>query len=303
MPLTTRSLYKEAYGTSADSDLLDAIIPQASAAIERHLDRTLELTTYRRWFDGTGCNRMLLTEWPITRVYGISLDYDTALRVKHTSASMATVMVDSTAVRLFSVNATTGAETDSELLFTAYPTVTLMAAAITALGWSCTTESGYSTLPSSTFRTNAAQYAVSPSEADIEIADESETINVAVETDRMIRRISGTTMSTQNWDNTELIFPAGIGNVFVWWKAGYTFPVDNAAHTGRDTAGNVPLPLTMVCNAIARAMFLNVGVDTGGMQSANMTDFSYTLAENGRAIADQVLKEYANTLNKYRRFL
>jgi hypothetical protein len=298
-------LFKEAYGSAADSDLLDAIIPQASTAIERFLNRTLELTTYKRWFDGTGCSSMLLPDWPVTRIYVVSVGWNVAVRVKNTSAVMATVMCDETSVRLFAIS-TAGVETDSELLFSAYPTITTMAAAINALsanGWVATTETGYATEPSALIRSQAAQYAKSPQEAEIQIADESEGVKVNVIGDRMITRVSGNTTSSGDWDSTELIFPARMGNVFVWWKAGYTFPVDNGAHTKRDTEGNVPNDLRMVCNAVAKAMLDTARQDIGALQSANMTDFSYTLADGGRAITDRVCSEYATTLNKYRRFL
>lgn len=303
MPLTTRSLFKAAYGDAADSDLLDGIIPQASRTIERHLNRSLEATTYRRWFDGTGCNRMFLTDWPITRIYRVANRSVSCLRVTNSTASMATVMVDETAMRLFSVS-TAGVETDSEILLASFPTVTLLHAQIETLsGWTATIENTTGNLPSSSIRPQFGQYAVSPTDATIECADESDTVQVDVLGERMIERVSGITSTTVDFGSTQLMFAAGVANVFVWWKAGYTFPVDDVAHTKLDTAGNVPAELTMVCNAVSKGMLDTARQEIGAAESANITDFSYSLTGNNRAIADKIIADYANTLNKYRRFL
>jgi len=84
MSLTTRYLYKQWCGK--DDDRLDQIVPQVSAIIGTFLHRTFALTVYRKWLDGTGDDKLLLPEWPITRIYGISTSAVSVMRVKNTGA-------------------------------------------------------------------------------------------------------------------------------------------------------------------------------------------------------------------------
>lgn len=302
--LSTLFLFKTAMGItqSDDDDQFVALLGAASDAIVRHCDRTFALTTYREWLDGSGERFMLLRNWPITAIYGVATGFQQALQVKHATATYANVSAEDTGIRLFSVD-TTGAQTESTIAYSSYATIGSLAAQIDSLGWSTSILSGMSSQPSTLIRPIASVWAVSPSYAELQIPYMSRNVRLNPDSDRMIERLDWgfdldlTAAGTRN----PMIFPLGHSNVFAWYKAGYTEPVDDNSHSNLSVAGNVPAELTFICNNIAKALYDASDDVIGSSQSQRTGDVSWSIAEGGRAIIAKILNEYASVLTRYRR--
>lgn len=302
--LSTLFLFKTAMciDNSEDDDQLVTLLGAASDSLARYCDRTFALTTHKEWLDGTGERFVLLRNWPVVAVYGVDTGFQQVLQIKHPSATWANVSAEDTGLRLFSV-ATTGTETESILAYSKYPTIGTLATAVDALGWTTSVLSGMSSQPSTLIRPIASVWAVSPSYADLQIPYMSRNVRLNPDSDRMIERLdwSYDLDLTAAGTRSPLIFPLGHTNVFAWYKAGYTEPVDDTGHTMLATAGNVPAELTFICNNITKALYDASDDVIGSASSQSAQDVNWSIAEGGRAIISKILAEYATVLTRYRR--
>lgn len=290
MPLTTQFLFKQ-YSGIEGTVAIQALIDQASKAIETHLDRSLESAIRKEWYDGTGRDYLLLCQYPITAVLGISTDTSDACDIKFAGGKFATLSISSTALTLYSIN-TLGVLTETELTFASHATVSLMATAIGAVtGWTATVSSGMGDYPTALLRPVTGAWSLSPDDYSIEVTDETEPARLVPDSDRMVRRASG------------VPFYAGISNVLVYYKAGYTLPVDNGGHDGLTTVGNVPADLALVCNQLVKALYDSGEQEMGIADSLTAGDHSYSIGEGSRGIVTKILKENMATLGKYRRMI
>lgn len=288
--LTTRYLFKtyaKISGTTDDT-LIDYLVTWVSEALAKHLVRTFESTTYYQWLDGTGSPTILLPEWPVTALHVVSLQTTRAIYdITNTSASHATVSLFGGNLMLRSASSV-GVVTATTKALSSYLTPTLLAAQITGTaGWSCSVESDAASLPSYCLKPVFAQYALSPDKVDIDIADESEPCEIVYGSDQLVELQSG-------------LFPYGKNNVFAWYTAGYTLPVDNEGHTGLTTAGNVPGNLTMVCNEIIRQVLNACKQAVGALQSETIGPYSYTISEEARGVLAASLKKHDMALTPYK---
>lgn len=134
------------YGSSAEQQinvidhyLIHELIRGVSDQIEAICQRVFASTAYTSWLDGTGDDLLYVPNPPIVAVNRVSTSTLNGLNVSNSGGTltMATVGVTSTAVVLRHYSSA-GALTTNTLTFATYPTLTLMAAAITACGngWS-----------------------------------------------------------------------------------------------------------------------------------------------------------------------
>lgn len=291
--LTTPYLFGTYAGldqSETSSKQIQQIITGVSKAIERFCDRTFTVTTYKQWLNGTGESWILLPEWPVDRIYGISSGQTTSvLKVKNTADKFATVEAKTTGLYLFSVN-DAGTETDNELLYSSNATIDDLSTAINALSsWEATIQSGQDDEPSVMIKPTAGEYALTPDYVDIEIAYETTQTRLVDDTDRMVERPGG------------VKFWPGSSNIFAWWKAGYTLPEDDDQHTKLETEGDLPKDLTQVANIICKAVYDSAEQDIGSAKKQDTIDYKTELEEGARGIISKMLEESAQTLTPYRR--
>jgi len=126
----------------SDDYFLTELINRASDLINRYCGRLLKSASYtREIYCGTGYDKLILEQYPVTRVSRLSEGRADSFSIVNTStdANFCTVEITSTTIRLI-VNGGTNAS-DNALTLASYATIDLLIAAIHALGkgWVCTT--------------------------------------------------------------------------------------------------------------------------------------------------------------------
>lgn len=266
--LSTRFLFKQQakIASTTDDVLIDRLLAEVSETIERICDRTFGTATYRTWLDGSGERCMLLPNYPITNIYMVTEYTDDVMTLSFSGGEEASVSATSTAVLLHSVS-TTGAETSTTCLLATYKTVTALATYINTLsGWTATITSSMDTRPTALLKPMWSEDAASPNQATLTIASDSSKIRVSSLTQRSIERDHG------------FVFPRGRNNLFVWYVAGYTLPVDNTGHIALTTEGDMPAGLMYVVNSIINEMYQSVTANQT-INSERIGGYSYSRAD------------------------
>lgn len=124
--------------TEAEDDTLDALISAVSRAIERFCWRTFAVATFDELHRGTRRTELVLRSYPLASVERVAYAPGPALEIANTSATVQRATVKVTATGLELIRVASGVATTSTLLFSDQPTLTALAAAVTALGngWS-----------------------------------------------------------------------------------------------------------------------------------------------------------------------
>ena len=295
-PLTTQFLYNRWAGQSIPSGsqvgnnlVLQAMIDTVSDAVAVRLDRTFAVATRREWLDGSGTQTIQVHHWPIQMIYGLGVSSQDCLELWNTSGQFASCYTTDTELNLYSM--VNGVEIIvAELTWAAYPTLTLLAAQIALQsGWSAKVLSNLGTKPSITIRPLLTGYCVYPDTFILETVDEFEECQKCAQSDRSIQRRYG------------VPFPPGLSNVLLWYKAGYTLPVDNTDHASLSVAGTVPSDLTQAINAIVKAIIDGSDDLLGGSQGGSIGDYNYQLSPSARSIMSVALAENMPALMPYRR--
>jgi len=146
--------------TIQDRYLIERLIDRASDMINRYCNRILKTTNYtREIYYGAGFSKLLLEQYPVTRVTRLSVGRANSFSIKNTStdANFCTVEITSTKIRLI-VDGGTNAD-DTELTLTDYDKIDDLITAINALakGWSITT------MATDTATRNASELLIRPS--------------------------------------------------------------------------------------------------------------------------------------------
>ena len=288
--LTTVYLLKEFAGiaTNEDDRLLERLIDQVSEAIARYCGRTFEATTYREWYNGTGGSSLTLPQWPITNLYGVSLSTFKAAGISFTGGSWATCSLRSGVLYLDSID-TTGVETHTTITLSDYPTIGLLKTEVeTNTGWSVTPESGKTTEPSQIIRPFDGEWALDAADVDFSIPDKTYYARLSAESNQTIERGARST------------FPVGTANVFTWYKAGYTLPVDKANHADLETAGNVPDDLMLIAVEISKLVYESSTEEIGSMESEKTQTYSYKIRPGAAAMIQAALKDHEFVLTRHR---
>jgi len=276
--LTTRYLVKQFAGIAAATTtwdgVIDALITQVSEGVAAHCGRTFELQEWRVWLDGTGENRLLLPEYPITALYGACLDSDSAATITYAGGKWATVNITQTTMTLQSVDAT-GTTAASDITLTG--TLTDCAALVGAVsGWTMTILSGFATSPAILIRNLEGGPALSPDYVELEIPGDLSGVRLASGAQQSIEMAGFGSNVAQAFGRAGMAaFTTGHSNVFVWYKAGYTLPEVLASSAAPTTAGNVPGDLVLAVNSIIKDV-LDGSRNDATMKSEKFTNYSYT---------------------------
>ncbi len=136
--ITLARAYQNLQGQSNDT-LVGTLITAVSDAIEKYCRRRFVSTAYDELYNGTGDRRLLLRQYPVQSVQSVRYRPVTVLKVTNTDPAnvQARVSVTSAGLKLTRVSAGVGS-TDTSCTFAGSPTLTQLAAAVTALGhgWS-----------------------------------------------------------------------------------------------------------------------------------------------------------------------
>jgi hypothetical protein len=124
--------------SSNENTTLDALIAAVSAAIENYCWRTFAIVSYDELYPGNDRRELVMRHYPTVSVERVACAPTPVLRVTNTSASNQRATVKVTSVGLELINVASGVATTSTILFASQPTLTALAAAVTALGsgWS-----------------------------------------------------------------------------------------------------------------------------------------------------------------------
>lgn len=123
-------------GLSPAYNTLTALITAASDAIEKYCKRRFVTQAYDELYDGKGQRRLQLRQYPIQKVTSVRYRPVTVLKVINnntTQNQQARVEIQSTGLQCWRM-ASGVATTETLLTWTAYPTLSTLATAITALG-------------------------------------------------------------------------------------------------------------------------------------------------------------------------
>lgn len=283
--LTTKIKVKTFMGldctdTSVDPRL-DLIINGVSSQVAQICDRTFKLTAYKLWLDGSGRNHLRLPHYPITALYGVSIDVVGVGTAQYTgSGAFASAQFNDNAETFTLVDiSSSGAETIKDI-DTSGMTIAELSTSINAQSnWSWSTQDSMSAFLASHIKPFVGQ-AKSPSDADFYSADIQNMMDsrLSAEAEDVIEsRLSG--------------FPMGNSNVWVWFKAGYTLPTESSGVDG----GSVPQGLENVVNMIVRDVF-RASCKDGSLKSEKLGDYSYTLDAGAM---NEAVKRYSSELHPW----
>jgi hypothetical protein len=124
------------YVPGTNDTLVASLVTSLSDAIEKYCRRRFLSTAYDELYNGNGDRRLLLRQYPIQSVKSVRYRPVTVLKVQNTSTFLnqqARVAVTSTGLQCSRV-ASGVAVTETLLTWATYPTLSALAAAVTALG-------------------------------------------------------------------------------------------------------------------------------------------------------------------------
>lgn len=124
--------------TSDENTTLDALIAAVSKAIENYCWRTFAVASFDELQPGNNRRELLLRNYPIASIERVAYAPTPVLRVTNTSGSEQRATVKVTATGLELIRVASGVATTEAILFSAQPTLSALASAVTALGngWS-----------------------------------------------------------------------------------------------------------------------------------------------------------------------
>ena len=266
-----------------DNYTIERLIDRATDSIERYCNRQLLSRAYnRQMYMGSGNERLVLEQYPVTRVFRVSVSELNVFSIKqNNAASFATFTVTPTQVLLGTDGAVTA------LLLSSYSLISDVVAAINAVsGWECR-------LLNTTWGTRKATYLGVDGVTAV-----SELLPVAAAYCKSPilawGRIPSLFDLTEYWlekrgvdeqrDPGILFSPGGFtGGNFYWidYMAGYT---------------STPYALEEACLLLVKYKWDSVSHDNA-IQSERLGDYSYTLRDFKQALPDDV----KNELDTFRR--
>ena len=227
MNLTRLDWIKDALGiepTNTDSDAaLSRLIADASEIIADELGRRFGNTEVREWLDGNGECEISLAHTPVHSIKLVRCGRAPALSFSRPSApGLATWRSDGAGLTL------EGSGGSTRILWSDAETVADLVAAIDTAGWTATAKAPADTptriiAPARGEADGTLYYAPDPIDADL-----------PPDSERYLRACDGS-------------FPKGCGNVFVWYDAGWTLPVEGEPEPWSHT---LPAGLISVVNEI-----------------------------------------------------
>jgi len=249
-----------------DNYLIERLIDRASDLIERYCGRKLKSRSYtKEVYDGTGTERLILREYPVTQVSRVAIGRADAFSVKNTTATTsAFVEVTDTKVILTADGSAT------ELTISNYSTINDLITAIkNESGWTCSlVDSNFGSYQASEILVRPAMYCLDPDVAYIEIPDDYIT-------DYFLKG------GADEFYNPGILhyyggFNAGHQNVFVWYTAGYT---------------TIPYALEQACLELVKYKYDQSKRDSGVKSEKIGKVYSYTLADLENALPNELLSQ------------
>ncbi len=239
---------------SDDDTLLGTIVAAATQKIQRMCGRDFVATDYREWVTGDGQRSIALAHYPIIYVDRIAYGAMGAITASATGFIKATIQVYDSGVRCSTI-ATDGTAATDNLTFAAYPTTTLLAAAIEALsGWTATADVAW---PSADiYRTGGRDCLNQSITLNYPSFDASE---YRVDADTGIIAFA---TNVDSWSGTPRM-AVGTYNYLVSYRAGYE---------------TIPDDLNQLAREFAAEIFYAASKDPN-VSSESLGDYSYTLAD------------------------
>jgi len=256
--ITNLYLYNRFIDDELDTEILRYTIDQTNDLIAKKCARTFGSTTYKEWVEGN-CQYLVLDNYPITSVRLVSSTTQNLFTVENTGNSLATVSSDEDGITLLSIDSS-AVETETELLYATYTNVSDLVDAINLIaGWTAEVLSNQDDALTQLIRPMASGYALGENVYFVGPYMGAD-VRVSIESDSTLNSIGGGYF---------------VGNVFVWYTAGYTLPICSESGGELTTAGNVPEALTLVANTIIKEV-MNYRDEDGNMQNESIGDFNYT---------------------------
>jgi len=287
--LTTLVKVKQFLGLSEDQsdtdNLIKAIINGVSQQIAEYCDRRFGVTTYKKWFNGTGTYQLRLPDFPLRAAYQCSIENDQAGYATYSGGgTFASINLDSSSCTLVNTEAD-GTDTLTAITL-AGKTITELSTSIDAqTGWGFTVGTGYSAYPASQLRPFSSGDAKNTSWVYFETPAEGVGIRVASNTDDVI-------------EATECLFPCGNNNIFVWYKAGWTLPDIDAQDPNSDSS-EVPKGLELIVHQICADVYqIQTGDTDRAMESERLGDYQYKIAGG---VTTQFVHRYSKELSAWTR--
>lgn len=244
--------------TGSQQTTCTELIKAAQNAIESFCKRKFELADYLELVEIGQLGEGFLRNYPLASVTGVWDRQSEVLNLTHSGSSSASANVTDTSLRLISV--TSGVTTVTELTFASYATLAALETAIELIsGWSVTVASGYGDYPSSDL----------------------------VSGQFVTCKTGGNLLS---WLPSEehFIFNTDVGTIRFFCE---DYQIVKVKYRGGFSV--VPEGIQQVCANMVAYMLDK----TTGIQSENLGDYSYTLAQNA---VDSMPLQDKQILNLYR---
>jgi hypothetical protein len=124
--------------TSDENTTLDALVTAVSRAVENYCWRTFAISSYDEIYPGNQQRELVLRNYPTVSIERVAFAPTRVMQVTNTSASNQRATVKVTATGLELIRVASGVSSTSTINFADQPTLSALAAAVTALGngWS-----------------------------------------------------------------------------------------------------------------------------------------------------------------------
>jgi len=250
------------------TEIVDVLHNAVEDFVKSFCGRTFESTSYSlEKYDGKGVNYLNLKNYPVTALTRITVGTSTPLRIKNTyTYTKASVSVTSTGIIL-----SRNGDTDATLLFADYATITLLTAAINAVGYGWVAEiadSSYASFASSELIEKFGLNCINDNYVDLLIPNEDAEYDFNVIADE------GTVLFNRN-------IPVRSQYIFVDYTAGYS-------------TTTMPNDLSLAVKIFTKYLYQRMNEETFGV-----SDFS--LGDSSASIEKVMPSEVKAILNRYRR--
>lgn len=237
-----------------DADIIEVIHLAVEAYVKKYCRRDFESTSYRDRYDGTGYNKLVLDNFPVTAITRLSLWPIDVVMIKNTSTyTIATISTSSTALTL-----TKDGSTVASLAFSTYSTLSTLVTQInTYSGWvSQTVSPSYDNFQSTQLIERMGLYCLESNWAYLQMPYNRAEIDFDVDANKGIIHLSSG------------IFPAGTRNIFVDYTAGYS-------------STTMPKDIQLAIKIITKYVYDRMREESFGYSSFNLGDVSGSFEQIG----------------------
>lgn len=292
--ITNLYLYRKYVATTDDDPAGDAenveqlryIIDETNSLIGQKCARNFGSTEYKEWVETHGESYVVVNNYPITKIKLCSLNNVDVLSVKATGFSMATARSNNASMILTTIATDGSTETENVLNYADYANVSSLVTAIDALsGWDGDIKGNNDNAITELIKPLDNEWCLN-TDAYFQGPYQGSKAVISYDSDAVID------LGAQ-WYNDGGAF---VGKwCFVWYVAGFEFPICSESGGELSTEGNVPEGLTLVANQIIKDVIDSQDEDQN-MKSENIGDYSYT-----RGGISSAIDRHWQDLNQYSR--